>query len=94
MPAGLFRRDYLLNEALDLIGQRLHGRCWTGQELFARKVDPPELIQAQRKPIEAAAQANQELSESLGAENMRTVDDTLPEAMQAELQLCASTSEA
>lgn len=85
MPVGLVRKDYLLNEALDLIGQRLYGHRWTGQELFARKVDPPELVKARRAPIETAVETEQELIEGLAAEQKRTVDAARMEAIETEL---------
>ena len=74
MPVGLIRKDYLLNEALELVGMRLYHHDWTGQELFARKIASPVCLLEQREPLEAAIAAEQRLIDELGKEESRTVD--------------------
>lgn len=74
MPVGLVRKDYLLNEALELVGMRLYHHDWTGQELFARKIASPTRLLEQRAPLEAAIAAEQHLIDELGKEESRIID--------------------
>lgn len=36
VPVSSIRKDYLLSEAVELIGRRIYGGDWSGSELYAR----------------------------------------------------------
>lgn len=86
MPVGLVRKDYLLNEAFDLIGQRLYSRDWTGRELFARKTASPDEVRAQRTPFEAEVETAQRIIERLREEQGRITNTRRLVEIEAEMK--------
>lgn len=86
MPVGLVRKDYLLNEAFELIGQRLYGDAWTAQELFARKIVSPDEMMAERAPFEAAIDTAQRLIGRLRKEQGRVTDTRRLVEIEAEIK--------
>lgn len=85
MPVGLVRKDYLLNEAFELIGLRLYGHDWKGQELFARKAISPTEVRQRRAPFDAVIDETKSLGEKLWDERRRTVDANRMKEIEAEL---------
>lgn len=75
MPVSLIRKDYLLSEAFELIGQRLFGADWNGNELTAFAVPSPEQMQADREPLLAALQAIESELLGVGGEIERTTNE-------------------
>jgi hypothetical protein len=52
VPVSSIRKDYLLSEAVELIGRRIYGGEWSGSELYARPCPSPEELAEARKPFE------------------------------------------
>ncbi len=72
MPVGSY---YLLLEAYDLLGRRLYGRTWTGTEITARPLRPPEEIAAEHEALTRRIEALDARLAELSAEQMRLVQE-------------------
>ncbi len=77
MPSHWIRKDYLLNEAFELVGERLFGTDWRGYgaELKARKIESPADLKSARKPIETEIAACDEKLTNLKNEAAKTINE-------------------
>jgi hypothetical protein len=52
VPVTAIRKDYLFSEAFELVGRRLFGSDWTGNELTAHAFPSPKELAKARAPLE------------------------------------------
>lgn len=75
MPVSQVQRDYLLNEAFELLGRELYGTVWTGRELGADKWPSPDEWNGKRGRLQgAAASFDRDITE-LKEQRRRTVKE-------------------
>lgn len=52
MPAYMVRTNYLLSEAVELLGERVFGAEWLGGEVWASSLLPPDKVLAEKSTRE------------------------------------------
>jgi hypothetical protein len=59
MPGTPFREMVTLSDAVELIGRRLYGETWIGQEYLSRPGKSPDELARERKPLEEEISATE-----------------------------------
>ena len=76
MPVSQIQRDYLLNEAFELLGRKLYGTDWTGGELGAQEWPSPDDWNGKRHRLQSTVAALDHDIQELEDQRPRTVNES------------------
>ncbi len=79
-------RYYPLLWVFDRLGKHLFAHKWTGNELFARAMEPPEVVQRMRGPLEKEIERHDAKIEELSDQRRKTTDPHRLSTIEIEIQ--------